>query len=214
MRKVAVSLLSLLSVAAAYACGADGSADTSDDPTAPCAGASCHPKKDGGAPVSDVDGGVTDATIHGPFVAIGSDFEGYATWPSFFLGDHDAGDTVHLPGPRTVYINKMPPKGATEFPIGTILVKIVQNGPKENWQVFGMVKRGGSFNPLGAIDWEWFGLSVFDSGAVKIEWRGATPPADAGYSGGGSGGACNFCHAGGGGDNDFVLSPPLNLATL
>jgi len=115
-----------------------------------------------------------------------------------------------LAGHRYVYINHMPAAGSTEFAPGTLIVKVVQTGTsREQWQLFAMSKRGGSFNPLGAIGWEWIGLTLTGSEAVRIEWRGMAPPADAGY-GGGVGGACNRCH-GTAIKNDFVLTPNIVL---
>jgi hypothetical protein len=119
---------------------------------------------------------------------------------------------VHIPGPRSVYINQMPPKGVKFFPVGTIIVKAVQNGTPDQWQVFAMVKRGASFNVFGALDWEWFGLGLSPTGDVKIEWRGIGPPADAGY-GGPSSNPCNNCHKFSQ-DNDYVQTPNLQLSNL
>lgn len=146
------------------------------------------------------------------FVANASDFTGFTGWKRFDLGEGDTTVGIHIPGPRSVFINKMPPKGSTVFPQGTIIVKAVQNGPPENWQIFAMAKRGNSFNVFGAIDWEWFGLSLFSSGVVTIEWRGIGPPADAGY-GGPASNPCNNCHRAAQ-INDYVQTPALELGRL
>lgn len=180
------------------------------------------------APASNCDGGRCDGGSSGSssgasgavggdaevgFVAIGSDFQGFESWEKFYLGDSPEAVGVHLAGPKTVYINKRPPKGSTEFPVGTIIVKTIAVGPKSEWQLFAMVKRGNDFNLFGAVGWEWFGLQLFDNDVVKIEWRGWAPPGDAGqYGGGGVVGVCNSCHRTQ--DTDFVLTPQLSLTTL
>ena len=43
------------------------------------------------------------------------------------------------------------------------------------------VKRGGGFNPRGAIDWEWFDLRINASDEALMMWRGEKPPANHGY---------------------------------
>jgi hypothetical protein len=117
------------------------------------------------------------------FVAFASDFQPYPTWTSFYVGDVPPVTGVDIAGPRTVYINELPPHGATEFPVGTILVKVVKpDASPADWQMFGMVKRGGGFDPQGAPNWEWFGLSTDPmTGRVLIDWRGTGPPPDGGY---------------------------------
>ncbi len=196
---LAVALGLSASLALLIACS--GSSALTDDADCGRPGGSCSTVHEGTFGVPD------GAAPSVPFLALNGSFEGFEKWPSFDLGNHIESDDVHLAGPRRVYINKLPPPGATEFPVGTVMVKVVQTSPdRSTWQVFGMSKRGGDFNPLGAVGWEWFGLGPTASG-VKIEWRGHAPPADAGYGGGGNG-ACNRCH-GVASSTDFVLSPPL-----
>lgn len=146
------------------------------------------------------------------FVAFASDFQPYATWTSFYVGDVPLPTGVDIAGPRTVYINELPPHGATEFPVGTILVKVVKpDASPSDWQIFGMVKRGGDFDMQGAPNWEWFGLSTDPTTSrVLIDWRGTGPPPDGGY---GSIGACVFCHANSAA-NDYVQTPELQLSQL
>jgi hypothetical protein len=140
------------------------------------------------------------------FIALGLDFSGYDKWQRFDLGDHPA-NNVHLAGNRVVYLNKAPEPGATSFPVGTILVKVVTPPGAALDQIFAMVKRGGEFNSGGAVGWEWFELDAAAPGPV-IFWRGEVPPVTQSYGGGGSG-ACNECHRDA--MNDFVLAPELSL---
>lgn len=146
------------------------------------------------------------------FVALASDFQPYATWTNFYVGDVPDPNGVDLTGPRTVYVNRLPPHGATEFPVGTMLVKVVQTDPKpQDWQMFGLVKRGGGFDEEGAPNWEWFGLALDASGRVVIEWRGTGPPPDASYGSFGAALGCVFCHANARA-NDYVETPQLELS--
>jgi hypothetical protein len=156
--------------------------------------------------------GPRDGAASNLFIATSSDFTDFRKWTRFDLGEGIVTDGVHIAGPRSVYINKMPPKGSTTFPIGTLIVKAVQNGTPDQWQIFALAKRGASFNVFGALDWEWFGLQLFPSGVVTIEWRGIGPPADAGY-GGPAGNPCNNCHRAAQ-SNDFVHTPALELNRL
>lgn len=143
-------------------------------------------------------GAPTDAGS-GSFIAFAADFEGFEAWDSSTLSEPGP-DPVHTAYPRTVFINAMPPPGATEFPKGTVIVK------KMPFNTFAMVKRGGGYNAAGALGWEWFEL--VEGGAVAIKWRGLGPPIGEVY--GKSGQTCNQCHAGAQA-NDFVLTPALQL---
>ena len=148
------------------------------------------------------------------FVALAGDFAPYASWPSFYVGDVPDPDGVDLSGPRTVYVNQLPAHGAKEFPVGTILVKVVETAEApESWQMFGLVKRGGGFDEDGAPNWEWFGLSTDSSGHVSIDWRGTGPPPDGGYGGLGAALGCVFCHANAT-TNDYVQTPALRLSNF
>ena len=137
------------------------------------------------------------------FIAFQATFEGYQSWPSKAVDGHQQGST-HLAGPRTVYVNAMPAAGSTEFPVGTAIVKEMNDGSA---QVFAMVKRGGNYNPTGALNWEWFELKSV-GGTLRINWRGVGPPAGEMYGGDANGG-CNGCHLSHA-DNDFVSSLPLD----
>jgi hypothetical protein len=143
------------------------------------------------------------------FIALASDFDGFATdWPKADLGHH-AADGLHLAGTRTIYLSRRPPNGATAFPVGTRVVKTVR-GDDGGLQVFAMAKRGGDYNSEGARGWEWFELTRID-GPPVINWRGTNPPASSAY--GGSAMTCNGCHASAAA-NDSVLTPELQLESL
>lgn len=201
-RPLPVTLASAIALAAALACGT--AATTSPDSGA-CQGSGCLPDASDDAYIKPL----PDA---GEFLAFGADFDGFCNWNRFRVSDNAEAVGLHLAGPRTVFINHLPPPNSTSFPIGTIIVKTVEVGPIDQWQVFAMVKRGGSYNLLGALDWEWFGLQVFSDCTTKLEWRGIGPPEDAGY-GGAANSSCNFCHRTAVG-NDFVQTPALFLANF
>jgi hypothetical protein len=155
-----------------------------------------------------------DAPVDAPFVfiAFSSSFQPFRSWRSV----HDPGPPAgsfppDVLGPRTQYINQPPPHGATEFPIGTIIVEARENG---TMNIFAGVKRGAGFNPTGAKNWEWFELSEDSgSGQVLIQWRGYGPPNNAMY-GGDPNGSCNTCHIACGASNDYVCSPELQLTSF
>ena len=153
----------------------------------------------------------------GSFVAMQSDFAGYASWEAFGVEAGGAENQIggHS-GDRTVYINALPEEGApgAAFAVGTILLKVAQpvdgsgdTGP----DVHAMVKRGDGYNP-GAPGWEWFDL-VLSGGVPVINWRGAAPPEGGGYQAGSldtanPDGDCNSCHSAAY-DNDYVHTVPL-----
>lgn len=142
------------------------------------------------------------------FLAVDSSFTGFRTWEPFKLSPGSNG-TIHTAGARTEYLNRAPPPGSTSFPVGTIIVKESDDGPIADRQVFARVKRGGGYNAAGAAGWEWFELKNVDEQRVTRVWRGVGPPVGEKYGGDPNGG-CNGCH-GAAKDNDFVLSPPLQL---
>lgn len=140
------------------------------------------------------------------YLAFATSFKNYKTWEKFPVTVGDAND-VHTMGPRTEYLNKRPAKGATEFPVGTVIVKELETGAEPDRKVFAMVKRGGDYNATGARGWEWFELKNEAGGAVSIIWRGLGPPAGEKYGGDPTGG-CNSCH-GASKAQDFVNSQSL-----
>lgn len=145
------------------------------------------------------------------FLAFPTSFQNYKSWEKFAVAAPVSND-VHTAGPRTEYLNKRPPKQSKAFPVGTIIVKELEDGPEADRKVFAMVKRGGTYNAEGARGWEWFELKNGAGGAVSINWRGLGPPSGEGY-GGDKDGGCNTCH-GASRDNDFVTSPGLSLINL
>ncbi len=144
------------------------------------------------------------------FLAFATSFAGYRSWSHAPATATNAPSGLHTSGPMTVYWNKPPPHGSTEFPIGTIIVKETDPGVTPA-QIFAVVKRGGGYNAAGAHDWEWFELQTADSGSVVILWRGVGPPNGETY--GGDPTTCNTCH-GQASSNDFVWSSALQLAAF
>lgn len=146
------------------------------------------------------------------FVAFARDFDGYERWQGFPLGVSTPAEG-EIDGPRTIFASRIPAPGTPEFPVGTLLVKEIGDGPVAERQVFGMAKRGGDYNAFGAKGWEWFELKRTADGALTIDWRGIAPPEGKGYGTNIKGGACNDCHASLGAANDAVLTPALTLGT-
>lgn len=137
------------------------------------------------------------------YVPFATHFANYTKWESFTIPGGAAQDMSHLAGDRTVYVNKKPGRGAAKFGVGTLIVKTTAD------QIFVMAKRGGGYNPDGAVDWEWLELE----GTVDqpfIRWRGIGPPDGEGYGQPGTSG-CNICHSGAAA-NDFVHSAQLQLS--
>jgi hypothetical protein len=141
------------------------------------------------------------------FVALASDFAPFKSWTSnHYDAPTDIAGNVHVAGPRTEYYNRAPDKGAKAFPVGTIIVKVIETTDTSAHHVFAMVKRGCGFNENGAKDWEWFELSDKND----ILWRGVIPPSGDNYNGDPTGG-CNSCHGNGCATNDSVCSPSAAL---
>src|SRR5262245_4827739 len=150
------------------------------------------------------------------FIALDSDFADFRSWKRVPLGD--APLVGHPPGQRFGYLNHAAPRGATAYPVGTLIVKTVEATPvPEQWEIFAMGKRGGNFNAGGARNWEFFRLR-FGGGVVHIVSRGLTaidPEADGGggYLGNlesGFADLCNGCHGTpASAATDHILSPAL-----
>jgi hypothetical protein len=174
------------------------------------------------APGKGGDGGV--------FVAFASDFNGFHDWPgkafpaepSPNLPPVDAGGVgpdggatdggVH-PLPETEYWKIPSPITGNEFPLRTIIVKETNEADPTARQVFALVKRGGDFNPTGAVDWEWFELKNVADGSVVINWHGYGPPSGSADIYGGNPAVCNTCHLKAAA-NDYVWSAALQLSNL
>ncbi len=143
------------------------------------------------------------------FVASTATFASFRSWTSYqYTAPADVGGGTHVAGPRTEYINNLPPHGSDAFPQGTVIVKDIAGTSTSTHHIFATVKRGCGFNPAGATGWEWFELTE-STGSPTILWRGAAPPPGEGYDTTGNG-DCNSCHLGCD-DNDYVCSDPLRL---
>lgn len=142
------------------------------------------------------------------YIAHQSDFQNFLTWDHFPLGD--APIAGHPAGPRVAYRNHPPPSGATAYPVGTILVKVIQSSPTpQDWDLFAMVKRGGDYNAAGAQGWEFFRLAIDHSGTALVVARG-TQPITGDIYGTAVGGGCNGCHGTPAAAlHDSILSPLL-----
>jgi hypothetical protein len=152
----------------------------------------------GGTSSETGDGGAT-------FVAFAGDFAGFSKWEHVQFQAGLASGLSHVAGPRSVYINRKPPAGATSFPVGTVIVKVTETDGK----IFARAKRGPTFNPKGAAGWEWFELLQTAQGDVVIKWRGVGPPLGETYGGDPNAG-CNQCHKTAPA-SDYVLTPGLGL---
>ncbi len=152
------------------------------------------------------------------FIALDSDFATFESWPMTALGSEPLAG--HPTGPRFGYLNHPAPKGAKQYPVGTIIVKAIEQpgSPDTSWEIFAMAKRGGDFNAGGATNWEFFRLKIVD-GKPHIVTRGLTAadPDDggAGYFdqlGNDFVDLCNSCHGTqASAATDHVLSPALQL---
>lgn len=168
-----------------------------------------------------------DASI---FIAQASDFDGFHSWshatavPATTLPPIDGGDGVDAgtgpgdagavhPQPLTVYWNMTPPHGSTVFPSKMIIAKETSDTDITARKVFAMVKRGGDFNPNGAVNWEWFELTNNTDGSVNISWRGAQPPGGTGDVYASNPNICNECHLKAAA-NDDVWSSALQLSNF
>jgi len=148
----------------------------------------------------------------GTFIALERDFQGFLGWRRIQVG----GAVIaggHAAGPRFAYVSAVPAGGS--YPIGTMIVKTVETGDQTTWTMHARAKRGGGFNPQGALRWEWFELHTFTSGQTSILWRGEKPPADHGYEAlpglgqaSSTEASCNTCHTGAQ-DGDSIVAAPL-----
>ena len=148
------------------------------------------------------------------FIALERDFQSFLGWSRTQVGDAEIVGG-HAAGPRFAYLSTPPVAG--KFPVGAMIVKTVEVGDASTWSIHAKAKRGGGFNPSGAINWEWFELRIVGTNEVTILWRGAQPPKDHGYESlPGLGattamdGDCNSCHAAAS-SADYLLSPVLQM---
>ena len=174
-------------------------------PLAAC-GASKPPSGTSDAgPSGGIDAGPDEDSDAGTFVAKQGAFADFLTWTHFSV-DGPAEADPHIDGHRDLYIKALPPHGSTEFPQGTIIVKVLSNA-----QTFAMVKRGHPYNELGAKGWEWFELQQNSLTEPLILWRGVKEPAGDIYGTFPTTATCNSCHSGAAA-NDYVQDPQLKLS--
>jgi hypothetical protein len=181
-------------------------------------------EQDDDPPVVAVDGGselfLGEAVKLGnltSYIAVDRDFSTFEDWSYFDLGVGK--HVVSQSGRKRVYVNALPQPGDTEFRVGTILVKVLELGDDPvNWQVHGMVKRGGEYNSKGAYGWEYFDFTINAEGTPRQNWRGEQTPDGESYqvtvfTPNGvvieDVADCNTCHQSG--NNDAVNTPALNL---
>lgn len=152
----------------------------------------------------------TRAPVPEVFIAMLDDLIVYEKWERFDRG-LDRVPPTH-DGQTRIYVDRLPAPGASEFEVGTRIVRVEErsDGP---WEIHAMVKRGGGFNAEGARGWEFFELTLDEGGGANMVWRGLGPPSGDGYVApeGGHLLDCNHCHAAAEW-NDSVLSDPLQLA--
>lgn len=133
------------------------------------------------------DDGASEA---GAFVAFQESFARYRTWASVDLGTRAL--IGHPTGRSIVFANGPIPTGCA-WPRGAILVKEIHvTDDPRTWELFALVKRGGSYDLNPAAGWEFFTLGLAADGTPVITGRGINPGTDT-YSGG-MGGGCNGCH--------------------
>jgi len=144
------------------------------------------------------------------FIALERDFQEFRTWTPIDLPERAPQGITHVAGKRREYISQRPPKGATSFPVGTIVVKELLTEAPEGHQIFAMVKRGGGYNARGAPGWEWFELRERLDRSVGIVWRGLSAPVGESY-GGDPLGTCSNCHQLSV-KNDYIRAGALALA--
>jgi hypothetical protein len=159
--------------------------------------------------------GCTEGHSSDTFIALPADFEPFRSWPRHFLGDGPL--EGHPAGPRYGYVKRRP--GASAYPVGAIIVKTVERGTTpQDWDIFGMAKRGGDYNSGGAAQWEFFTLRINDRN-VPVILESGTNPSDGDTDGGtghgytdtnNTGVTCNRCHGGSAtAHTDHILSPLL-----
>jgi hypothetical protein len=131
----------------------------------------------------------------GEFIALTRDFDGWEDWDFVEVTPEAEPDAPHPPVPRTVYSNVRSPRRGP-WDVGSILVKVHEEDEDPGaWTVFAMAKRGGAYNAEGLAGWEWFDLTIGDSGRLLVEWRGSGPPTGSQYGPGTGQADCNTCHA-------------------
>lgn len=162
-----------------------------------------------------VGAGCSDAPAGSVYIALDSDFADFASWTRIFVGEGPL--EGHPAGQRYGYIKELAPAGSTSYPVGARIVKTVENGAPESWDVFAMAKRGAGYNTGGAVGWEYFTFKLTPQGVPVLFSRGSNPvdpETDGGTSPGYvhsvNGVTCNRCHGVAGTERtDHILSPLL-----
>jgi hypothetical protein len=145
------------------------------------------------------------------------EFVGVSHWTQFDRGT----DPAHLDDPSmgrsTVFIDRLPPHGATTFPVGTHILRIMGDpDDPSTWDAHGLVKVGGDFNAEGAMGWEYYGLDMSRDAngdlLAHTRWHGVGSPDGDGYAHPDSGPilGCNHCH-GAATWNDSIIGAELQL---
>lgn len=151
-----------------------------------------------------------------PFIALERNFQDYTSWHELEIEAMEQHGTTHAAGEARIWVNAEPPSGATEFPIGTTIVKRAAPDSEGRLRTFAMVKRGGGYNEKGSPGWEWFELKQREDDSTAILWRGPDVRSGDSYRPGPEGhqddplGGCNGCHQMAR-KNDFVLNEALRL---
>ena len=137
-------------------------------------------------------------TVRDPFIALQSDFADFESWRSWEVPDVGSNFGHRRGGPSHLYVNRAVPAFHEPMPVGTILIKTVEVGEDPTgWDIHGMVKRGGDFNPAGAVGWEYFELGFTEEREPVVLWRGegdAQNPGGYGRLLDGTPVGCNECH--------------------
>jgi len=160
---------------------------------------------------ADAPGGSLSKTITakvGPRVAFARDFAGFRMWRRYALPEHTLTEGHESSPRRFVYVDRLLPADDSPAPLGTAIVKTIEEGPPEQWEIHAMVKRGDGYNAEGCVDWEFFNLELDDAGAVSIAWRGRGDDASAYTDAEGNQRSCNSCHVYGA-QIDYVFSRRL-----
>jgi hypothetical protein len=148
------------------------------------------------------------------YIAQAADFSGFCRWSSApATPARDSPFGIHGLQDMTVYWKASPPHDASEFPVGTIILKESEQPDAGDRIVFAMVKRqrkGTGYNTGGADGWEWFSLQDTGDCSAEVLWRGPAAPILTTYSDLLTG-DCNGCHANIA-DNDEVWDTALQLS--
>lgn len=142
----------------------------------------------------------------GPRIAFAEDFAGFLDWEAHRLAADSLTDG-HASSPnRWVYVDRPAPPYPEPFGLGTIIVKTIEDGDPQDWEIHAMVKRGGGYNEHGSVGWEFFALAFDEAGELFVTWRG-TGDESAIYVDPttGEAQACNTCHVIGA-ERDYVFS--------